>query len=110
MLRIRIRIHRIPMFLGRLTLLSLSHNLLDSLAQLAVSSSPLLQVRISVADLDPDPPDPHVLGRLTLLSLSHNLLDSLAQLAVSSSPPLQVRISVYGSASGSTGSPCFWAA
>ncbi len=54
------------MFLGCLTSLSLSHNLLDSLAQLAVSSSPLLEVRISVADLDPnpdpDPPDPHVFG------------------------------------------------
>jgi hypothetical protein len=48
------------MFLGHLTSLSLSHNLLDSLAQLAVSSSPLLEVRISVAD--PDPPDPHVFG------------------------------------------------
>jgi hypothetical protein len=46
--------------LGHLTSLSLSHNLLDSLAQLAVSSSPLLEVRISVAD--PDPPVPHVFG------------------------------------------------
>ncbi len=43
------------MFLGRLTSLSLSHILLDSLAQLAVSSSPLLEVRITVADPDPDP-------------------------------------------------------
>jgi hypothetical protein len=48
------------MFFGRLTLLSLSHNLLDSLALLALFPSPLLQVRISVAD--PDPPDPHVFG------------------------------------------------
>jgi hypothetical protein len=49
------------MFLDRLTSLSLSHNLLDSLAQLAVSSPLLLQVRISVADPDPLP-DPHVFG------------------------------------------------
>jgi hypothetical protein len=41
------------MFLGPLTSLSLSHNLLDSLAQLAVFSSPLLEVRISVPDPDP---------------------------------------------------------
>jgi Leucine-rich repeat (LRR) protein len=34
--------------LTRLTVLSLSHNLLDSLAQLAVSSSPLLEVSVHV--------------------------------------------------------------
>ncbi len=52
------------MFLGRLSSLGLSHNLLDSLAQLAVSSTPLLEVRISVVDpdRDPDPLDPHVFG------------------------------------------------
>jgi hypothetical protein len=88
------------MFLGRLSSLSLSHNLLDSLAQLAVSSSLLFEVRIGVADPDldadpdPDPLDPHVFGPLSSLSLSHNLLDSLAQLAVSSSLLLEVRIGV----------------
>ncbi len=82
------------MFLGCLTLLSLSHSLLESLAQLAVSSSLLLQVRISVVDPDPIHWIHMFLDRLTSLSLSHNLLDSLAQLAVSSSPLLEMRIVV----------------